>query len=96
MRHLLFGTRLGFDDTHGNPVLRAAVHGLAAVSNRTMIDCVEAAADYLERTEASDAAGLEWIAARHQSEDRRLNRDARRLFDRWLSDRSDRALSHAH
>jgi anaerobic magnesium-protoporphyrin IX monomethyl ester cyclase len=81
LRNLLFETRLRFDDAPDSGMMRAAVEGLAAVSNRTMIDCVEAAADYVEQTETIDTAVLDAIATRHDSEDRRLNRDARRLFD---------------
>ena len=82
LRHLLFETRLRFEDAPDRPTLRAAVQGLTAVSNRSMIDCVEAAADCLQGAERFDAAVLDAIAAQHDNEDRRLNRDARRLFDR--------------
>jgi anaerobic magnesium-protoporphyrin IX monomethyl ester cyclase len=82
LRHLLFETRLRFDGAPDNALMRAAVCSLTAVSNRSMIDCVEAAADYIDRTENIETTELDRIAAQHHSDDHRLKRDALRLFDR--------------
>jgi hypothetical protein len=82
LRHLLFETRLRFDGAPDNALMRAAVCSLTAVSNRSMIDCVEAAADYIVRTENIETTELDRIAAQHHSDDLRLKRDALRLFDR--------------
>jgi radical SAM superfamily enzyme YgiQ (UPF0313 family) len=85
LRQLLFETRLRLDDAPVNPVMCAAAQALTAVSNRAMIDCVEAAADYVERTRVIDSTVLDSIAARHNIENRTLNRDVMRLLERVRS-----------
>jgi anaerobic magnesium-protoporphyrin IX monomethyl ester cyclase len=79
LRTLLFESALAFPDSPRDPVRRAAVRGLAAISNRTMIDCVEAAARYLREVERPDPAVLEELAAHHDAVDRRLNGEVAEL-----------------
>ena len=59
-----------------------SVQALTAVSNRLVIDCIEAAVDHMEQAERIDPAVLAAIEQRHRIEDRRLNRDLEGLMHR--------------
>ena len=82
LRLMLFETALSFDGKPRDPVMLAAVRGLTAVSNQVMIDCVEAAAQHIEEADVADPGMLAAIANTHAVEDRRLNREAMRIWER--------------
>ncbi len=82
LRTLQFESHLRFEDSRYSPSLGTAVRALTALSNRLAIDCIEAAVDHIERATETDTAVLNAIAARHRTEDQRLNRDLARLMQR--------------
>jgi radical SAM superfamily enzyme YgiQ (UPF0313 family) len=82
LRILQFESRLRLDGAAPNHILRIAVQSLTAVSNRLVIDCIEAALDHIEQAQKIDPAVLAAIDERHRIEDRRLARDLEGLMQR--------------
>ncbi len=82
LRNLQFECRLRLDGAPCSPILLATVQSLTAVSNRLVIDCIEAAVDHIEQAREIDPALLAEIEVRHRVEDRRLNRDLEGLMQR--------------
>jgi anaerobic magnesium-protoporphyrin IX monomethyl ester cyclase len=82
LRSILFGTHLDLPDYPADPVLRARVHALTAVSNQIVLDTLESALNHVAGLSevASDDPVLTQLARHAISEDRRLRNDVVRLI----------------